>query len=152
MSERQAAVQEPPQAAGADTVRAATAEVVRAAKARIVELFDLAGAEARLAAISGLTMLACVIVAAAALVIAWMLLVALAIYLLMAVGIAWPAAASALAIVHVAIAYMLWRATVRLSRNLTLPELRNAIAAVGTRARPESQYVQAEGTEAGGPV
>jgi hypothetical protein len=112
---------------GDDDARGAALALIEAARARILHLFDLAAAEARLAAMSSLTMLLLAIVAGAALIVAWTLLVAVAIYALASANVPWPAAAIGFAAAHVAVAYWLWRATVRLSRNLTLPELRTAI-------------------------
>jgi hypothetical protein len=115
------------ESAGRDEdIGAAAATAVQAAKQRVLTIVELAAAEVRLAAISSLTMLLLAIVAAAALVIAWILLVALAIFAASRLGIPWPVAALALFGIHVAVAYGAWRSTVRLSRNLTLPELRSA--------------------------
>lgn len=133
----------PPAAEPADhdaEIGAAAAAAVQAAKQRVLTIVDLAAAEVRLAAISSLTMLLLAIVAGAALVIAWILLVALAVFAASRLGIPWPVAALALVGLHVAVAYLAWRSTVRLSRNLTLPELRSAC---GGRAHSDDSDVPA---------
>ena len=136
-------------AAAADAIQdadigAAVAAVMHAAKRRWVTVLDLAAAEVRLAAMSTLTMALLAIVAGAALIIAWGLLVALMLYFAMRAGIGWPGAAFVLAIVHVGVAYGAWRATVRLSRNLTLPSLRGVFVAPTPPA--PSSYVPVEDT------
>ena len=102
-------------------------ELARAALQRVQHITELAAAEVHLAALSGLTMLLCVMIAAAALVVAWGLLVACVLYLFSRTSINWPLPALLLAIGHAAGAYYLWQITVRLSRNLTLPELRTTL-------------------------
>jgi hypothetical protein len=94
----------------------------------------------RLAALSGLTMLLCVMIAAAALVVAWGLLVACVLYLFSRSPVGWPIPAFGLSVGHALFAYYLWHVTVRLSRNLTLPELRGTF-----RGRLEPK--EAEGNE-----
>ncbi len=56
-------------------------DLVRAALQRARDIVELAAAEARLAALSGLAMLLLVMIAAAALVVAWVLLVACGLFL-----------------------------------------------------------------------
>jgi hypothetical protein len=112
-------------------------DFVRAATQRVNDLVELTTAELRLAALSGLTMLLCVMIAAAALVVAWGLLVACALYLFSRSPLGWPIPAFGFAVAHAALAYSLWQFTVRLSRNLTLPELRTSL-----RARPENKDVE----------
>jgi hypothetical protein len=51
----------------------------------------------------------------------------LAIYVLLQVGMTWPIATRILALGHIAAGYALRRATVKLSRNLTLAQLRGAL-------------------------
>lgn len=124
-------------------------EFVRAATQRVHDLVELTTAELRLAALSGLTMLLCVMIAAAALVVAWGLLVACALYLFSRSPLGWPIPAFGFAVGHTVLAYYLWQFTVRLSRNLTLPELRTSL-----RARPEQKEVEPHETVAlvtGGP-
>ena len=102
-------------------------ELARAALQRVQHITELAAAEVHLAALSGLAMLLCVMIAAAALVVAWGLLVACVLYLFSRSPVNWPLPALLLAIGHAAFAYYLWQVTVRLSRNLTLPELRTTL-------------------------
>jgi hypothetical protein len=99
-------------------------ELYRAALRRVTDIVELAAAESRLAALSGLAMIMFVIVAAAALVIAWVLLVGCVLFLFSRSAIGWPLPAFCFAVAHAALAYYLWLRTVRLSWNLTLPELR----------------------------
>ena len=101
--------------------------LARAAVQRAQDLVELAAAETRLAALSGLTMLLCVMIAAAALVVAWGLLVACVLYLFSRSPVGWPLPAFGLAVCHAVFAYYLWHVTVRLSRDLTLPELRTTL-------------------------
>jgi len=101
--------------------------LARAAVQRAQDLVELAAAEMRLAALSGLTMLLCVMIAAAALVVAWALLVACVLYVLSRSPVGWPMPALGFAVGHALLAYYLWHVTVRLSRNLTLPELRGTL-------------------------
>jgi hypothetical protein len=102
-------------------------ELVRTAAQRIRDVVDLAAAEARLAALSGLAMLLLVMIAAAALVVAWVLIVAYVLYLFSLADIGWSIPALVIAFAHAGLAYYLWQLTVRLSRNLTLPELRTTL-------------------------
>jgi DNA-binding IclR family transcriptional regulator len=99
-------------------------EFVRASMQRVTDIVDLAAAESRLAALSGLTMILCVIFAATALVITWGLLIGCVLFLFSKSSIGWPVPAFCLAVGHAVLAYYLWQQTVRLSWNLTLPELR----------------------------
>jgi hypothetical protein len=117
-------------------------EVLRAASRRIRDLMELAEAETRLAALSGLTMILSVMIAAVALVVAWALLVACILFVFARTSLGWPIPALMLALGHAALAHFLWQYTVRLSRNLTLPELRTSLrgqTTPETPARP-SQY------------
>jgi hypothetical protein len=114
-------------------------EIVRAATQRARDIVELAAAEARLAALSGLAMLLSVMIAAAALVVAWVLLVACALFLFAQSSLDWPIPALLIAGGHAALAYYLWQATVRLSWNLTWPELRATLvtkAGVANDDRP----------------
>lgn len=115
-----------PEAGGQGTAAAAAAVVSNTLNlAR--DIIDLAAAELRLAALSGVTMLMLVIVAALLVVIAWGCLAAVAAYGLVALGWSWPMAGLTIAAVHLLAAYLLLRAVTRLSRSLTLPELRKAV-------------------------
>lgn len=104
-------------------------DFVRVATQRARDIVELTAAEARLAALSGLAMLLLVMIAAAALVVAWVLLVACALFLFAQTALGWPIPAVVIAAAHAGLAYYLWQTTVRLSWNLTLPELRNTLAA-----------------------
>jgi len=115
-------------------------ELARAALQRVHHIAELAAAEVHLAALSGLTMLLCVMIAAAALVVAWGLLVACVLYLFSLSPVNWPLPALLLALGHAAFAYYLWQITVRLSGNLTLPELR-------TTLRRKIEQQETEGNE-----
>jgi len=110
-----------------DGPAAAASALVATGTAYVRRVVELAAAEARLAAISGISMLLMVIVAAALVVVAWALLASVAAYLLVALGLSWPAAGLILALANGIAAYLLWRGAVRLSRALTLPALRRAI-------------------------
>jgi hypothetical protein len=101
--------------------------LARAVLQRVQDLVELAAAEMRLAALSSLTMLLCVMIAAAALVVAWELLLACVLYVFSRSPLGWPIPALGLVVGHAALAYYLWQVTVRLSRNLTLPELRTTL-------------------------
>ncbi len=116
----------------------AAEEFVRAVSQRVQDFLDLAAAETRLAALSALTMLLSVMTAAAALVIAWGLLVACILFVFSRTPLGWPIPAFVIALGHVTLAYFLWQYTVRLSRNLTLPELRTSL-----RSRLEPQATEA---------
>jgi hypothetical protein len=102
-------------------------EYLRAAARRVRDLVELAEAETRLAALSGLTMILSVMIAAAALVIAWALLVVCILFVFSLTSFGWAIPALMIALGHAALAHYLWQYTVRLSRNLTLPELRTSL-------------------------
>jgi len=123
-------------------------ELARAAVRRVQDLVELAAAEMRLAALSSLTMLLCVMIAAAALVVAWGLLMACVLYVFWRSSIGWPIPAFGLALGHLAFAYYLWHVTVRLSRNLTLPELRTTLR--GRLEPQEAANVETVALVAGG--
>jgi hypothetical protein len=105
-------------------------ELAGAGAQRLQGVLELAAAEVQLAALSGLTMLLLVTIASAALVVAWGLAVACALYLFSGTALGWPLPAICISVGHVVLAYYLWHVTVRLSRNLALPKLRRA--ALGT--------------------
>jgi hypothetical protein len=104
-------------------------DLARAATKRVQTIVELAAAEARLAALSGLAMVLLAIVAAAALVVAWILLVACTLFAFAQTPLGWPIPALCIAAAHAVLAYYLWQVTVRLSWNLTLPELRTTFVA-----------------------
>jgi CHASE2 domain-containing sensor protein len=98
-----------------------------AAGRRVEGILELAGAEVRLIAISSLTMLLLVILAGAAVITAWLLVVASALQAGVNAGLPFIPTALGLALVHVMIAVYCWKRMVRLSRHLTMPALRGAI-------------------------
>src|SRR6185295_5644213 len=103
----QDAVRDPPEA----TLKAAGDELLGAIAQRVRDVADLAAAEARLAALSGLAMLVLVMVAAAALVIGWGLLVACILYLFWRAQVGWAAPALIFALAHAGLAYYLSQTT-----------------------------------------
>jgi uncharacterized membrane protein len=113
-------------------------EFLRASLQRVQNLVELAEAETRLAALSGLTMILSVMIAAAALVIAWGLLVACVLFAFSRTALGWPIPAFIVALGHIALAHFLWQYTVRLSRNLTLPELRTSLRGTVEPKTPET--------------
>ncbi|HUF74041.1 MAG TPA: phage holin family protein [Gammaproteobacteria bacterium] len=117
-------------------------EFFRAVSQRVQDLVELAEAETRLAALSGLTMIFSIMIAAVALVVAWGLLVACVLFVFSRTPLGWPIPAFIVALGHVALAYFLWQYAVRLSRNLTLPELRTSL-----RGRIEPQKIEPQKTE-----
>jgi hypothetical protein len=66
-------------------------------------------------------------VAAAALVVAWMLVIACVLYLFWRADVGWVVPGMVFALGHAGLAYYLWQTTARLSRNLTLPALRREV-------------------------
>jgi hypothetical protein len=100
---------------------------VDALRSRFNNTVELAAAEARLAAMAGVTMLLLVILAAACVVVGWgFLMLALAILAANA-GLSWPGVALVMAILHLAGAGALWYSAMRLSRHLTLPATRESL-------------------------
>jgi hypothetical protein len=122
-------------------LKAAGEELLGAIAQRARDVVDLAAAEARLAALSGLEMLVLVMVAAAALVVAWGLLVACVLYLFWQAEVGWVVPALVFAVGHAALAYYLWQMTVRLSRNLTLPALRREVLHAPTPTEERADVV-----------
>ncbi|HEX6993477.1 MAG TPA: phage holin family protein [Gammaproteobacteria bacterium] len=113
--------------AGDSGSAAAAAGLVSGALDLARDIVALAAAELRLAALSGMTMLMLVLVTAALIVVGWTFVAAVAAYVLVQVGLPWPAAGLIIAAVHGVAAFLLWRTVVRLSRSLTLPELRRSV-------------------------
>jgi hypothetical protein len=116
--------------------------LVRAAAQRVHDLLELAAAEIRLAAHSGLTMLLLLMIASAALVIAWGLLVACVLYWCSRTPLGWPLPAFCIAVCHVFLAYYLWNVAVRLSGNLTLPEVRRTAFGAERPERKPNEVVE----------
>jgi hypothetical protein len=98
-----------------------------AAGRRVEGILELAGAEVRLIAVSSLTMLVLAILAAAAVIIAWVLVVASILEAAVRAGLPYILTALVLALVHVVIAVYCGKRITRLSRHLTMPALRGAI-------------------------
>jgi len=113
------------------------ADVFAAAKLRAKGVVDLGAAELRLAAMSGLRMLLLVVLAGASLVVAWGLLVACILFAFAYLQVPWIYAALALFVGHTVLAYYLWVATLRLSNNLTLPQLRRVLGGEPSGTRGE---------------
>ena len=103
-------------------------DLMHAVGQRVSHTLDLAAQEAQLAAVSGLTMILLIILAAASVVVGWGLVVAAAIWALAGAGVSIPIATGAFAITHVAAAIACWHLVVKLSHNLTLPALRAALS------------------------
>jgi hypothetical protein len=112
---------------GSASLGAAGAELAAAVKRRAGRLLELAAAESGLAAMSGISMVVLAIVTSALLIVAWILLVSVVGYALVLVGVPWIAAGLVLAVVHLAVAYYLFRKAMKLSRDLTWPALRSAL-------------------------
>ncbi len=105
----------------------AASSLEAALQRRVAHTVELGAVEIRYATISALGMLMLLIVASAAVVIGWGLLVAALIAALIAAGFAWPAVTLGLAAVHALAAGVCWQLVMRLSRNLSLPALRAAL-------------------------
>jgi hypothetical protein len=95
------------------------------------------GAEARLAVLSMLGMLYLAIVAAAAAIVAWCLLMLLAIALLEDQGISWRWSAVVIIVLHAVAVLACGQIVARLSRNLTLPVVRQILGSSRTRGKVE---------------
>ena len=91
------------------------------------DVLDLAAAEVRLAALSGVTIVVSMILAAVLLIMTWAFIASVLAYVLVMLGLPWPAAGLLMAALHAGAAYFLWRRIVGLSRSLTLPELRRSV-------------------------
>jgi len=87
------------------TLKGAGEELLAALAQRAKDVIDLAAAEARLAALSGLAMLVLVMVAAAALVVAWVLLVACILYVFWRAQMGWVVPALIFALAHAGLAF-----------------------------------------------
>ena len=129
-----------PDASPLSDLRRSVEELLTAAAQRVHDVVELAAAETRLAAVSGLAMLLLVMIAAAALFIAWGLLVACVLFIFSRTRIDWLIPAFVLVLAHAGLAYYLWQTTARLSRNLTLPQLRTTLQrAASTEITPEAK-------------
>jgi hypothetical protein len=110
-----------------EDLRDRAAAAIAAAQDGAKHLLELAAAEARLAALSGVSMLLMIILAAGLSIVGWGFVAGVAAYLLVLLGLPWPAAGLVMAGAHAIAAYLLWRGVVKLSRNLTLPALRRTV-------------------------
>lgn len=124
-----------------DGLRGAAAQTVSAARARVSAIADLASAEARVAARSGVSMLMFAAAAVAASIIAWLLLAGLATYWLAQLGLGWPLAMLLLAIAHALAAFALLRSTMRLGHRLTMPQLRRTLSGNGAASNAARSQV-----------
>ncbi|GMW06570.1 MAG: hypothetical protein QY320_06150 [Gammaproteobacteria bacterium] len=113
--------------AGQESLCATASELLRAVRDQACGTAELAVAELRLAAMTGVTMLALAIIAAALALIGWGLVVAAAAQIGVAMGLSGPQALLGLGAVHVVLAWLAWRSALRLSPRLTLPALRAAV-------------------------
>ncbi len=114
--------------------------LVRAVGVQVLDLATLAAAETRLAAVSALSMLLLVVLAGAALLVAWLLFAGCVLYAFSLSDVGWPLPALVLALGHMLLAACFWRATLRMSRDLTWPELRAALE----RPRPTQERADDE--------
>lgn len=107
--------------------------LVGAARSWIATVLELVGAETRLAVLSLFGMLYLTIIAAAAVVVGWSLFVLIVISLLQDRGIPWQWSAAVIIALHVVAVLACWEIAARLSRNLTLPALRQVLNSAGGR-------------------
>jgi uncharacterized membrane protein YqjE len=95
---------------------------------RVSDTVDLAAVEFRYAAVSALGMLMLVILASAAIIVAWGLIGAALMATLAAAGYPWAVIAMGVALLHIVAALICWQLLLRLSRNLSLPAFRAALS------------------------
>ena len=110
-----------------ETIRAAAGDLLRAARDQLRDTVELAAAEARLAAMTGLTMLVLVLLATAFLLVGWGLLMAAVAYLGLQLGLSWPQALLGLVVLHGLAALLALHSAMRMTRQLTLPALRGVL-------------------------
>jgi len=101
--------------------------VLGAVRSWIGAVLELMAAESRLAVLSMFGMLYLTIIAAAAVVVGWSLFLLIAISLLAEQGIAWQWSAAVIVVLHFVAVLVCWEIAARLSRNLTLPALRQTL-------------------------
>lgn len=94
---------------------------------RVSHTVALAAEELQYASVSALTMVMLVVIASAAIILAWGLVCTALLALVAAAGYPWIAFAVGLAVVHALAAVVCWQLVLRMSRNLTLPALRAAL-------------------------
>jgi hypothetical protein len=104
----------------------------RAAGERLSHTVELAVSEARLAAMTGVTMLVLGLLTVAFALVGWGFLVAAIAQLGVAAGLSWAVVALGVSATHALVAIGLWTWAMRLSRNLTMPALRQALAVAST--------------------
>jgi hypothetical protein len=121
-----------------DTEPSRSKALLNASVARVRSVTDLAIAEIRLAAVSSLNMLLLILLSAGALMISWGLLVVSCLHATAMLGVPWAWTALALAAIHALLATYLWQSAVRLSNDLTLPELRKTLA--GSHSTRQENY------------
>ena len=114
---------------------AAAMGFARAAGDRLSHTVELAASEARLAAMTGVTMLVLGLLTVAFALVGWAFLVAAVAQLGVAAGLSWATVALGVGALHVLVAVGLWNWAMHLSRNLTMPALRQALA--GASASPQ---------------
>lgn len=119
--------------AAAGSIAAAAGDALRAARDQARDTVDLAAAELRLAAMTGLSMLALAILAAALALVGWVLVVAAAAQLGLQAGLSWAESLLGLGGLHVLGAWLCWRSALGMSPQLTLPALRAALLGNGER-------------------
>ena len=120
--------------AGDESVAGAASGLLQAAGSRVRNTVALAAAEARLAAMAGLTMLILVVLTACFVLVGWGLMVAAVVNLAVNAGVSWATIAFCASVVHLLAALLLFLRAMRLSRDLTLPALRAALWSSGTAA------------------
>lgn len=120
------------EAPAADSVTAAASELLQATVSRLRNTLELAAAEARLAAMSGLLMLVLVALTVCFVLVGWGLIVAALANLAVSAGLSWTVVAGAAGLAHLLAAGLLLSWALRLSRHLTLPTLRQALGAGDT--------------------
>jgi hypothetical protein len=113
---------------------AAAMHFVRAAGDRLTHTVDLAASEARLAVMTGVTMLVLALLTVAFVLVGWGFLIAALAQLGVAAGFSWAAIALVVSAVHFIAALGLLGSAMRLSHHLTMPALRRALAARATPA------------------
>jgi hypothetical protein len=115
---------------------AAALDYLRAAADRLAHTLDLAASEARLAAATAVTMLVLALLTVAFVLVGWAFLVAAIAQLGVQAGFSWTSVALAMSAVHVGAAIGMFAWAMRLSRNLTMPALRKALAGDGAGSAP----------------
>lgn len=110
-----------------EDLRDRASAAVAAAQDTLRHLVELVAAETQLAALSGVSMLLLVILAAALSIVGWAFVAGVVAYLLVMLGLPWPVAGLIMAAAHGVAVWLLWRSIVRLSRNLTMPALRRVV-------------------------